>query len=145
LKARIAKGERNPDAIKATTALRRFVDPRDAAEAALFLCSDRAAAITGVTLPVDAGWLVQPLTRNTCKAIPSARRRNRTERGHGRRQTPRLRRVHPHGEGGRARLLRAETSLDDIGDFGEINLVWDAWAPIKHTPGRSSAISPSHR
>jgi NAD(P)-dependent dehydrogenase (short-subunit alcohol dehydrogenase family) len=59
LKAKIAKGERNPDAIKATTALRRFVDPRDVAEAALFLCSDRAASITGVTLPVDAGWLVQ--------------------------------------------------------------------------------------
>lgn len=59
LKAKIAAGERNPEAIKATTALRRFVDPRDVAEAALFLCSDRAASITGVTLPVDAGWLVQ--------------------------------------------------------------------------------------
>ena len=59
LKARIAKGERNSDAIKATTALRRFVEPRDVAEAAMFLCSDRAASITGVTLPVDAGWLVQ--------------------------------------------------------------------------------------
>lgn len=59
LKARIAKGERNPDAIKATTALRRFVEPNDVAEAALFLCSDRATSITGVTLPVDAGWLVQ--------------------------------------------------------------------------------------
>jgi NAD(P)-dependent dehydrogenase (short-subunit alcohol dehydrogenase family) len=59
LKNKIAMGERNPDAIKATTALRRFVDPRDVAEAALFLCSDRAGSITGVTLPVDAGWLVQ--------------------------------------------------------------------------------------
>ena len=59
LKARIANGERDPDAIRATTALRRFVEPRDVAEAALFLCSERAASITGVTLPVDAGWLVQ--------------------------------------------------------------------------------------
>ncbi len=59
LKAKIAKGERNPEAIQRTTALRRFVEPRDVAEAALFLCSQRAAAITGVTLPVDAGWLVQ--------------------------------------------------------------------------------------
>ena len=59
LKDKIAKGERNPDAIKATTALRRFVEPRDVAEAALFLCSERAGAITGVTLPIDAGWLVQ--------------------------------------------------------------------------------------
>ncbi|MFI0849050.1 SDR family NAD(P)-dependent oxidoreductase [Mesorhizobium sp. IMUNJ 23232] len=59
LKARIEKGERNPDAIKATTALKRFVEPRDVAEVALFLCSERAGSITGVTLPVDAGWLVQ--------------------------------------------------------------------------------------
>ncbi|MDE2334503.1 MAG: SDR family oxidoreductase [Rhodospirillales bacterium] len=59
LKEKIAKGERNPEAIKASTALRRFVDPRDVAEAAMFLCSDRASAVTGVTLPVDAGWLVQ--------------------------------------------------------------------------------------
>jgi len=59
LKARIARGERDPDAIRATTALRRFVEPQDVAEAALFLCSERAGAITGVTLPVDAGWLVQ--------------------------------------------------------------------------------------
>lgn len=59
LKEKIARGERNPEAIKATTALRRFVEPEDVAEAALFLCSDRAASITGVTLPVDAGWLVQ--------------------------------------------------------------------------------------
>lgn len=59
LKARIAAGERDPEAILATTALRRFVDPGDVAEAVLFLCSERAASITGVTLPVDAGWLVQ--------------------------------------------------------------------------------------
>lgn len=59
LKAKIAAGERNPEAIVATTALRKFVMPEDVAEAALFLCSSRAASITGVTLPVDAGWLVQ--------------------------------------------------------------------------------------
>ena len=76
LKAKIAKGERNPDAIRATTALRRFVDPRDVAEAALFLCSDRAASITGVTLPVDAGWLVQApyaqyLQGNPIRPVPA--------------------------------------------------------------------------
>lgn len=59
LKAKIARGERDPDAIVETTALRRFVEPADVAEAAAFLCSDLAASITGVTLPVDAGWLVQ--------------------------------------------------------------------------------------
>ena len=59
LKAKIEAGERNPAAIKATTALRAFVEPDHVAEAALFLCSDKAGSITGVTLPVDAGWLVQ--------------------------------------------------------------------------------------
>lgn len=59
LKAKIAAGERNPEAILDTSALKKFVQPGDVAEAALFLCSDRAASITGVTLPVDAGWLVQ--------------------------------------------------------------------------------------
>lgn len=59
LQAKIDAGERDPKAILETTALRRFVQPSDVAEAALFLCSDRAAMITGVTLPVDAGWLVQ--------------------------------------------------------------------------------------
>ncbi len=59
LRAKIAAGERDPEAILATSALRKFVSPEDVAEAALFLCSPRAASITGVTLPVDAGWLVQ--------------------------------------------------------------------------------------
>lgn len=59
LRAKIAAGERNPEAILASTALRAFVEPDDVAEAALFLCSERARAITGVTLPVDAGWLVE--------------------------------------------------------------------------------------
>lgn len=59
LKAKIATGERDAGAIQATAALRRFVQPSEVAEAAAFLLSPRASAITGVTLPVDAGWLVQ--------------------------------------------------------------------------------------
>ena len=59
LKQKIADGLRDPEEIKATTALRAFVEPDHIAEAAWFLCSDKAASITGVMLPVDAGWLVQ--------------------------------------------------------------------------------------
>ncbi|MBK8049143.1 MAG: SDR family oxidoreductase [Anaerolineales bacterium] len=33
--------------------------PRDVADAALFLCSDEAKFITGAVLPVDGGWTVQ--------------------------------------------------------------------------------------
>ncbi|MNR20121.1 Pyridoxal 4-dehydrogenase [compost metagenome] len=59
LKQKIEQGLRNPEEIKATTALRAFVEPEHVAEAAYFLCSNRATSITGVMLPVDAGWLVQ--------------------------------------------------------------------------------------
>jgi 3-oxoacyl-[acyl-carrier protein] reductase len=36
--------------------LRRLPAPEDIAHAALFLASDEAGCITGVTLPVDSGW-----------------------------------------------------------------------------------------
>ena len=36
----------------------RLAEPQDIADAALFLVSDLAKYITGVTLPVDGGWLV---------------------------------------------------------------------------------------
>lgn len=39
----------------AATALGRLVEPEEVAEAALFLCSDAAAAITGQEIVVDAG------------------------------------------------------------------------------------------
>ena len=58
MKARIDKGERDPKLVIEKSALRRFVEPHEVGDAILFLCSDAASAITGVTLPIDAGWLV---------------------------------------------------------------------------------------
>ncbi len=58
MKQRIESGERDPAAVIAKSALRRFVEPSEVADAIFFLCSPAAAAITGVTLPVDCGWLV---------------------------------------------------------------------------------------
>jgi NAD(P)-dependent dehydrogenase (short-subunit alcohol dehydrogenase family) len=45
------------DAIAAQTALGRWIEPAEIADAAAFLISEQARAITGIDLPVDAGWL----------------------------------------------------------------------------------------
>ncbi len=57
MQARVDSGQRDPKQILGATALGRWVLPSDVAEAVLFLCSDAAACITGITLPIDAGWL----------------------------------------------------------------------------------------
>lgn len=57
MQARIDTGARDPKRVTDNTALGRFVAPREVADAILFLCSDMASAITGVTLPIDCGWL----------------------------------------------------------------------------------------
>lgn len=54
----IDKGERDTSALVENAALGRLVDPEEIAKAVAFLVSDDAAAITGINLPVDAGWLV---------------------------------------------------------------------------------------
>lgn len=40
-------------------AVKEFVEVEDLAETVLFLCSDAARTLTGVALPVDAGWSAQ--------------------------------------------------------------------------------------
>jgi NAD(P)-dependent dehydrogenase (short-subunit alcohol dehydrogenase family) len=52
----------NPDMVKtvmAHTPLGRLPEPQDIAAAILFLASDAARCITGVTLPVDSGYLAR--------------------------------------------------------------------------------------
>lgn len=52
----------NPEVLKtvmAHTPLGRFPEPEDVAAAILFLASDAARCITGVTLPVDSGYLAR--------------------------------------------------------------------------------------
>jgi NAD(P)-dependent dehydrogenase (short-subunit alcohol dehydrogenase family) len=51
--------EPNEDAIAAHTPLRRLGEPEDIAAAALFLASDAASWITGQTVIVDGGALLQ--------------------------------------------------------------------------------------
>lgn len=57
LAARIRAEERDPESIEKHTASGRLVQPREVAVAVAFLLGDAAGGITGVTLPVDAGWL----------------------------------------------------------------------------------------
>ena len=57
LKGMIERGERNPEMILKRTPMGKLVEPEDIANAALFLASEKARTITGVTLPVDAGFL----------------------------------------------------------------------------------------
>ena len=46
------------EALAAATPLRRLARPEDVAGPVLFLASDAASYVTGVTLPVDGGYLV---------------------------------------------------------------------------------------
>jgi NAD(P)-dependent dehydrogenase (short-subunit alcohol dehydrogenase family) len=50
--------------IRAMQPLQRQGTPRDVAETAAFLASDRAAQITGVVLPVDGGTTAGPPPRS---------------------------------------------------------------------------------
>ena len=54
----IDKGERDVAALARNAALGRLVEPAEIARAVAFLAGEEAAAITGVNLPVDCGWLV---------------------------------------------------------------------------------------
>ncbi len=57
LKAKIAAGKRDVKTIESHTALGRLVEPDEIAAVTSFLMSDDASAITGASIPVDAGWL----------------------------------------------------------------------------------------
>ena len=57
LRQRMDAGLRSEAKMMATHALKQLPAPEDIAEAVFFLASPAARAITGITLPVDSGWL----------------------------------------------------------------------------------------
>ena len=61
VEASYARAERDPELMRRQTALGRIVQPREVADAIAFLVSEQASAITGITLPVDAGVLAAQL------------------------------------------------------------------------------------
>ncbi|OAB55325.1 short-chain dehydrogenase [Phormidium willei BDU 130791] len=56
LQAQIDQGHRDPGLMQEASTLGRLVEPEEIARAVAFLASDEAAAITGIALPVDAGY-----------------------------------------------------------------------------------------
>jgi len=70
LRAKVDSGQRDLGKIMGVHALRRLPEPADVAEAIAFLASDAAKAITGVLLPVDAGWLAAVSYRTYAGGVP---------------------------------------------------------------------------
>lgn len=70
LRAKVESGQRNLGKIMGVHALNRLPEPADVADAIAFLCSDQAKAITGVLLPVDAGWLAAVSYRTYAGGVP---------------------------------------------------------------------------
>jgi NAD(P)-dependent dehydrogenase (short-subunit alcohol dehydrogenase family) len=56
----IESGERDASGITNATAMGRMIEPEEIASTVVFLAGPGASAITGVTVPVDAGWLISP-------------------------------------------------------------------------------------
>lgn len=73
LQAEIDAGRRDPSRLEASAALQRMIEPVEVARAIRFLLSDDASAITGVCLPIDAGWL----TAGSWQSYGGLRRPNR--------------------------------------------------------------------
>lgn len=70
LRAKVQAGQRDLAKIMSVHALDKLPEPSDIANAIAFLCSEQAAAITGVLLPVDAGFLSAVSYRTYAGGVP---------------------------------------------------------------------------
>jgi NAD(P)-dependent dehydrogenase (short-subunit alcohol dehydrogenase family) len=70
LRAKVEAGQRDLAKIMGVHALNRLPEPSDIADAIAFLCSEQAKAITGILLPVDAGWLAAVSYRTYAGGVP---------------------------------------------------------------------------
>jgi len=70
LRAKVEAGQRDMGKIMGVHALARLPEPADIADAIAFLASEEAKAITGILLPVDAGWLAAVSYRTYAGGVP---------------------------------------------------------------------------
>lgn len=80
LQAAIDRGDRNPDDLTRPTAMGRLVKAEEVAAVVGFLTSSASSAVTGIDLPVDAGWLVGTPWQ-TYGGVPEARAHVRPQSG----------------------------------------------------------------
>lgn len=76
LQARVDAGLRDLDKIMGVHALGELPAPADVADAIAFLCSRQARSITGVLLPVDAGWAASVSYMTYSGGVPWAQRKD---------------------------------------------------------------------
>lgn len=72
IKSRIESGQRDPENIKRSGAVHMLIEPYHVANAVAFLASDEAEAISGVMLPVDAGYLAAAYYQTYAGGLPWA-------------------------------------------------------------------------
>jgi NAD(P)-dependent dehydrogenase (short-subunit alcohol dehydrogenase family) len=70
LRAKVEAGQRDMKKIMSVHALGRLPEPSDIADAIAFLASDQAKSITGILLPIDAGWLAGVSYRTYAGGVP---------------------------------------------------------------------------
>ena len=70
LKRRIDSGDRDANVIRNAGALEMFVYPENIADVVAFLCSDKATAVNGTMMPVDAGWEAAAFYKNYAGGLP---------------------------------------------------------------------------
>jgi len=70
LRAKVESGHRDLNKIMAVHALDRLPEPADIANGIAFLCSEQARSITGILLPIDAGWLAAVSYRTYAGGMP---------------------------------------------------------------------------
>lgn len=78
LQEKIDSGKRDVGALERATAMRRLVEVEEVASVVSFLISDQSSAVTGASIPVDAGWLTTSHWMNFSDLLEAAADRTKS-------------------------------------------------------------------